>query len=174
VLTSRTTRLHRVDSAVATLGLPPAIWKTCPWEPRDLIETGLRQWLRCAGAALLDHQVIGMPSHAVDEAWHGLILCTSRYARFCDEAYGQFLHHHPEGDVIEGEEQAASTRRRSAPAGTMQQQLARTVAAWSLVGQPGETCVLWDLDRRLGLDHPWGVDASLVTEIEASLPSARG
>ena len=29
-----------------------------------------------------DNQVIGMPSHAVDEAWHGLILCTARYAAF--------------------------------------------------------------------------------------------
>jgi hypothetical protein len=42
-------------------------------------------------------QIIGMPSHAIDEAWHGLILCTARYSAFYKSSYGQFLHHHPEG-----------------------------------------------------------------------------
>jgi hypothetical protein len=32
-----------------------------------------------------------MPSRAVDEAWHGLILCTARYSAFCTTAYSQFL-----------------------------------------------------------------------------------
>ncbi|MEH3054821.1 MAG: hypothetical protein PGN13_12595 [Patulibacter minatonensis] len=112
-----------------------------PWEPRDLIEEGLRQWLRCAGAALVDDQVIGMPSRAVDELWHGLILCTGRYARFCDAAYGRFLHHHPEDD------HAPSDPPRTGPAaGTMHEQLARTVAAWELVRAPREACLLWNLD----------------------------
>jgi hypothetical protein len=78
--------LAAVDRAVAALQLPPAVWKTCPWEPKAPIETGLRQWLRCAGAALRDDVVIGMPSRAVDEAWHGFILCTARYAAFCEAA----------------------------------------------------------------------------------------
>ena len=72
-------RLDRMSTAVADLQLPPAVFKTCPWQPRELIEAGLRQWLRCCGPALWDNQVIGMPSRAVDEAWHGLILCTARY-----------------------------------------------------------------------------------------------
>ena len=95
---------------MAALELTPAVWKTCPWEPRELIDTGLRQWLRCAGAALRDDVVIGMPSRAVDEAWHGLILCTARYAAFCDAAYGRFLHHHPEGET--GIRCAISSRAR--------------------------------------------------------------
>ena len=33
----------RSSSAVAELELPPAVFKTCPWQPRELIETGLRQ-----------------------------------------------------------------------------------------------------------------------------------
>ncbi len=93
-------RGHRFDrsyTAVAELELPPAVFKTCPWQPRELIETGLRQWLRCCAAALRDDQVIGMPSRAVDEAWHGLILCTMRYQAFCAEAYGKFMHHTPAG-----------------------------------------------------------------------------
>lgn len=93
----RPPHLGHTSAAVAELSLPDAVFKTCPWQPRELVETGLRQWLRCCGAALRDGQVIGMPSHAVDEAWHGLILCTARYATFCDRAYGRFLHHHPTG-----------------------------------------------------------------------------
>ena len=42
-----------------------------------------------------DNQVIGMTSHAVVEARHGLILCTAWYSTFCKEADGQLLHHHP-------------------------------------------------------------------------------
>ena len=143
-------------AAVAELVLPEAVFKTCPWQPRELVETGLRQWLRCCGAALRDGQVIGMPSHAVDEAWHGLILCTNRYATFCDRAYGRFLHHHPDGDAPVGGD-------------PMSEQLRRTVIAWSLVAEPGERCVLWDLDRHVGVEHPWGVDPARVHEIQSAL-----
>lgn len=150
--------VDRVLVAASELELPPAVFKTCPWQPLELIDTGLRQWLRCCGAALRDDQVIGMPSHAVDEAWHGLILCTARYAAFCERAYGRFLHHHPEG---------------GAPAGTVtdsaEEQLRRTVIAWSMVARPGEQCVLWDLDRSVGVDQPWGVDLAKVTAIEADI-----
>src|SRR3954451_24784886 len=138
--------LAAANRAVAALELPPAVWRSCPWEPRALIEDGLRQWLRCCAAALRDGEVIGMPSHAVDEAWHGFILCTARYARFCDDAYGRFLHHHPEGGAPAG-----------ADHGDMAAQLRGTVAAWSLVAGLGEPCVLWDLDERVGVDQPWGV-----------------
>ena len=93
--------LDQMNAAVADLELPEAVYKTCPWQPRDLVTEGLRQWLRCCGAAMRDGQVIGMPSHAVDEAWHGFILCTARYQAFCEKAYGQFLHHHPEGGAPE-------------------------------------------------------------------------
>nr|WP_234816474.1 hypothetical protein [Mycolicibacterium agri] len=152
--------LDRSNAEVAALALPPAVFKTCPWQPRELIEQGLRQWLRCCAAALRDNQIIGMPSHAVDEAWHGFILCTARYSAFCERAYGQFLHHHPEGGAPAG-----------APAATepMREQLRRTVIAWSMVAGPGERCVLWDLDERVGVEKPWGIDAARVAAIEADL-----
>jgi hypothetical protein len=148
--------LPRANRAVAALELPPPVWRSCPWEPRELIDTGLRQWLRCCAAALRDGEVIGMPSHAVDEAWHGFILCTSRYASFCDAAYGRFLHHHPEGSGSGG-------------GGSMEEQLARTVVAWSLVSQPGEQAVLWDLDSQVGVEPPWGIPADRVAAVEAHL-----
>ena len=157
----RTVDLAAVDRAVAALELPPAVWKTCPWEPKPLIETGLRQWLRCAGEALRADQVIGMPSRAVDEAWHGLILCTARYATFCDDAYGRFLHHYPDGDD-DGRPDAAASAGDS-----VADQLGRTVIAWTRVREPGEQCVLWDLDERVAVPDPWGVPAGRVAQVEA-------
>jgi hypothetical protein len=159
----RADRMDRMSAAVADLELPPAVFKTCPWQPRELIETGLRQWLRCCAPALWDNQVIGMPSRAVDEAWHGLILCTARYSAFCTKAYGKFLHHHPEGGAPGG--------LTVDPIG---EQLRRTVVAWTLVATPGERCVLWDLDTRLGVDEPWGIDPARVTAIEEAVAAARG
>jgi hypothetical protein len=147
-----------VTAAVAELELPPAVFKTCPWQPRELVDTGLRQWLRCCAAAMRDGQVIGMPSHAVDEAWHGFILCTARYAAFCDQAYGRFLHHHPDGGAP-----------GDVPMDPLHEQLRRTVIAWSMVATPNEQCVLWDLDRRVGVEPPWGLDPARVEAIEADV-----
>jgi len=36
-----------------------------------------------------------MPSQVVDDAWHEFILFTRSYERFCQQAYGKFLHHTP-------------------------------------------------------------------------------
>ncbi|WP_324188661.1 hypothetical protein [Nocardia flavorosea] len=152
-----------VERAVRELELPEAVYKTCPWEPRELVATGLRQWLRCCGPALADDQTIGMPSRAVDEAWHGLILCTRRYAEFCERAYGQFLHHHPAG-AEPAESAAVDTAGR----------LGRTVVAWALVARPGEECVLWDLDSRLGLADPWGIPEQRVAAVTAALRERAG
>jgi hypothetical protein len=152
--------VDRANRAVADLTLPDAVYKTCPWQPRTLVDTGLRQWLRCCAAAVADGQVIGMPSHAVDEAWHGFILCTARYTVFCERAYGRYLHHHPEGGGPEG---------GRARADSVDDQLRRTVIAWSMVASPGEQCVLWDLDRRVGVAEPWGVCEGRVAEIETAL-----
>ena len=157
--------IDRASRAVAQLELPPAVFKTCPWQPRELVETGLRQWLRCCAAALRDDQVIGMPSHAVDEAWHGLILCTMRYQAFCFEAYGKFMHHNPVGGAPDHVEAAADP---------MEEQLRRTVISWTLVASPGEQCVLWDLDRRVGVDKPWGVEPARVAEIHTAATELQG
>ncbi|WP_166906875.1 hypothetical protein [Mycobacterium sp. DL440] len=160
--------LDRATTAVAALELPDAVFKTCPWQPRELIETGLRQWLRRCAPALRDRQVIGMPSRAVDEAWHGLILCTARYSAFCDAAYGKFLHHHPDGAESPGTTDCTEG------------QLRRTVIAWSLVSGPGlglglgERCVLWDLDKQVGIDEPWGIAAERVASIQAAVTTWPG
>ncbi|WP_067719408.1 hypothetical protein [Nocardia yamanashiensis] len=149
--------IDEMNRVVDALELPEAVFKTCPWQPRELVETGLRQWLRCCGAAMRDDRVIGMPSYAVDEAWHGLILCTLRYQRFCEATYGKFLHHFPAGETLRG------------AGDSMADQLGRTVVAWSLVMRPGERCVLWELDSLVGVPDPWGIPADRVELIEAAL-----
>ena len=54
---------------------------------------GLRAWfLTCLYA---DGKTLGMPSRAVDVAWHEFILLTRDYHAFCDEAFGHYLHHSP-------------------------------------------------------------------------------
>jgi hypothetical protein len=78
------------------------------------------------------------------------------YARFCDRAYGRFLHHHPDGTG-------------PSAADAMADQLGRTVVAWTMVAMPGESCVLWDLDERVAVDQPWGVPADRVAAITAAL-----
>ena len=153
-------RRDRASTAVANLYLPSAAFKTCPWQPRSLVETGLRQWLRCCAPALRDCRAIGMPSHAVDEAWHGLILCTAEYSAFCTKAYGKFLHHHP----TDGAPTEILALRDP-----MDEQLRRTVIAWSLVAKPGEQCVLWDLDQQVGVDQPWGLPHARVAEIQTAV-----
>lgn len=128
------------EQVIADLEVPEAVFKTCLWQPRELVETGLRQWFRCCAVELRDSQVIGMPSRAVDEAWHGLILCTERYAAFCDAAYGQFLHHHPDGGAPPG---------ATATGGCMDEQLRRTAPSslgpWSPSRLNVASCGIWTL-----------------------------
>ena len=37
-----------------------------------------------------------MPSRLVDEAWHEFILDSLSYTRFCEAAFGGYLHHTPD------------------------------------------------------------------------------
>lgn len=120
-----------------------------------MIAVGLRQWLRCAGYALREDQAIDLPSRAVDEAWHGLILCTARYAAFCGDAYGRFLHHNPERDGYASAEA-----------------LDRTVVAWTRVRRAGEKGVLWNLDAVVGVAEPWGIPEERVTRVEQRIARA--
>lgn len=59
----------------------------------ELVAQALRQFflvhLRSGG------RFVAMPSQVVDDLWHAFILDTRAYARFCERAFGQFLHHTP-------------------------------------------------------------------------------
>src|SRR5215204_3736654 len=63
----------------------------------DIALEGLRAWyLACLYA---DCELIGMPSKAVDEAWHEMILMTREYQAFCERAFGRYLHHSPDSTL---------------------------------------------------------------------------
>lgn len=119
-----------------------------------LVELGLREWFVCC--AWRGGAVLGMPSRAVDEAWHEFILDSVAYIDFCEKAFGEYLHHTPD--------EAMSTPMGNA--------LAQTVRAWdrSEAGQEKES-VLWDLDERLGIDEPIGIDGTQIAGIRSTAPN---
>jgi uncharacterized membrane protein YgcG len=110
--------------------------------PVSIALEGLREWyLACLAAG--PQATLGMPSRAVDVAWHEMILMTRTYHHFCDRAFGYYLHHSPE-EVMD------------AP---MRDGLARTLAAvernraLSMAGVP----MLFAIDSELDLEggHAW-------------------
>jgi hypothetical protein len=60
----------------------------------DVALDGLRSWYLASLYA--NGRQMGMPSKAVDLAWHEMILMTREYEAFCRQAFGRFLHHTPE------------------------------------------------------------------------------
>ena len=72
-----------------------AIRRCPPDASPEMIEKGLRQFLVAAGACMAAGKPVAMPSKTVDEAWHEFITYTRSYAEFCEQAYGQMLHHQP-------------------------------------------------------------------------------
>lgn len=62
-----------------------------PSQIQSVLE-GLRDYFKFS---LHAKGMLSMPSQAVDEAWHAFILSTKAYDRFCQRAFGKFLHHHP-------------------------------------------------------------------------------
>ena len=58
-----------------------------------LVGNGLRQFFLAYLKGGRKH--VAMPSQAADELWHEFILYTREYNRFCDAAFGGFMHHTP-------------------------------------------------------------------------------
>jgi uncharacterized membrane protein YgcG len=115
---------------------------------------GLREWfLACQDAR---DEVLGMPSKAVDVAWHEMILMTRTYHAFCDRAFGRYLHHTPDSLMDE----------------PMRDGLARTLAtldartAMAGAGVP----LLFAVDDEIGLEggYSWGEED--VAQLRAAQP----
>jgi hypothetical protein len=161
----RTGRARRAESFIRSYTVPrPVMRKVAAAHPelgpaqRDAVEHGLREWLICC--AYRDGEQLGMPSAAVDWAWHEFILDTPAYHAFCRRAFGGYLHHVPEADM----------------AVPIRVGLWATVRAWdrSAAARAGETATLWDLDERLGLAQPIGVSAAEVRSAREERPPRRG
>jgi hypothetical protein len=98
---------------------------------------GLRSWF--VACLYADGKTLGMPSRAVDVAWHEFILLTREYQAFCDEAFGYYLHHSPEETM---DEAMPATLRRTLTT------LERDPAVPGYVGIP----FLFALDGELGIE----------------------
>jgi hypothetical protein len=75
----------------------------------QLVAQGLRQFFLTYHKS--GYQRVSMPSQVVDDLWHAFILYTRHYQTFCDEAFGQFLHHTP-AVVLGGEREGNAGLRR--------------------------------------------------------------
>jgi hypothetical protein len=107
-----------------------------------LVFEGLRVWfLACLHA---NGKQLGMPSRAVDDAWHEFILITREYHAFCDAAFGFYLHHAPEATMTEP---LAGPLARTL-AVTERHALQGPVAAGAVAGVP----FLFALDGELGIE----------------------
>lgn len=54
---------------------------------------GLRDYFHICNQA--SGKGVAMPSQAVDVLWHAFLLYTREYQKFCQQAFGRFLHHTP-------------------------------------------------------------------------------
>lgn len=100
----RSTRLAFIE----TTPLPPSLRAQLRREQPDwgegqlvVVERGLRQFFRIC--ARQPNAFVAMPSKAVDLAWHAFIVDTRAYARWCERAFGRFLHHQPAEALPAGE-----------------------------------------------------------------------
>ncbi|HEX5713518.1 MAG TPA: hypothetical protein VFX85_09420 [Solirubrobacterales bacterium] len=118
-----------------------------------LVEQGLREWFVCC--AWRGRTVLGMPSRLVDEAWHEFLLDSLAYMSFCQEAFGEYLHHTPDEAMV-------------MPMGDA---LGDTVRAWDRSDMGAQRkSVLWDLDRRLGIERPLGIAEPAIVSARTRSP----
>jgi hypothetical protein len=120
---------------------------------------GLRQYfLACLAAqssGIARH--VGMPSRAVDDAWHEFLLMKREYAEFCREAFGRELVHLPNASM--------TTPMHDALANTLHQ-LRRDSPApggWAMLGAMP---LLFALDRELGVKDGFHHDAASLDQLE--------
>ena len=56
-------------------------------------------------------QFVSMPSQVADDLWHEFILYTRHYQQFCEQAFGQFMHHTPAVVLARDQRDNAGLRR---------------------------------------------------------------
>jgi hypothetical protein len=120
---------------------------------------GLRQYfLACLSAQRSAiAKEVGMPSKAVDAAWHEFIVLTKEYAAFCDKAFGRYLHHTPKAMM--------ETPTSAALANTLHQVKgpALSPAGWAMVGS---VPLIFALDRELGFKDGHMYDETAIHDLE--------
>lgn len=101
-----------IDSYIFPLKLNKKLKDTYPHlEEKDieLILTGLKEYFHSCNIA--GKTIVAMPSQVVDIAWHEFLLFTQEYNKFCQKAFGRFLHHIP-AEAMEGQKVAQESIRK--------------------------------------------------------------
>jgi hypothetical protein len=128
-------------------------------EASGKVVEGLRQYfLACLSAQRSPlAKEVGMPSKAVDAAWHEFIVLTKAYADFCEKAFGKYLHHTPKAMM--------DTPTKDALANTLHQlkQPSISPAAYAMVGT---VPLLFALDRELGFKDGHVYDEPAIQDLE--------
>jgi len=106
------------------------------------------------GASLRDARALGAALAIVQKAERPAVVVVSAFAGVTDALLGLA------GDLARGND--AAVRKTAAELRGRYEAAARSVA------RPGEECVLWDLDQRVGVEEPWGIDSTRVAEIQAA------
>lgn len=75
----------------------------------QLVAQGLRQFFMTHLKS--GRKFVSMPSQVVDDLWHEFILYTKHYDRFCQGAFGRFLHHTPAAVLGRNRDNNAGLRR---------------------------------------------------------------
>lgn len=120
---------------------------------------GLRQFfLVCAIAnAVGRKRSFGMPSKIVDDAWHEFILMSREYSRFCDQAFGGYLHHTPAGASDEPQEKGLLRTLHQLKSEHANQ------AGWAMLGG---IPLLFALDSAMGVEGGQYFDQAAMNKLE--------
>jgi uncharacterized membrane protein YgcG len=128
-------------------------------EQMQLALRALRQYfLVCLAADAAGRgKPVGMPSKAVDQAWHEFILMSRQYTEFCRHAFGCYLHHSPESTMQTGMNEALVNtlhRIKTQPGGS---------TGWAMLGG---IPLLFAADRALSVADGFHYDAESLSRLE--------
>lgn len=124
----------------------------------NLVLRALRQYfLVCLEAqAATGRLTIGMPSKAVDDAWHEFILMSRHYTEFCRHAFGRYLHHAPESTLQSGIDDALVNTLQQFKSGGGR-------LGWTMLGGMP---LLFAADRVLGVEDGYHYDTEAMARLE--------
>ena len=103
---------HFIETYAFPSSIATKIQTTYPHLSSDQVSLalkGLREFFHACQRA--SKVMVAMPSQVVDVAWHAFILSTRDYERFCQHAFGRFLHHTP-AEAMEKPEKAQDGIKR--------------------------------------------------------------
>jgi hypothetical protein len=151
------------------------LWNISEAEALDVFEeTKKFIWLAQRGRERGISVEVSHPTRILDEMWHTFILFTRDYARYCEEVYGELVHHQP---ALRAEHEAFDVD----PGGARRQWYASEEQMWRMILEEFDvdTLLKWYVayplrfnqdffrTQAIPLEMTWVVPASLAECLEA-------